>query len=107
MELNTGSKEESEKQEDQDTKEEKAEPKKSGKFPKFLKRHKKLWIFLIIVAILAIVTVKIIIPRYFSSKNQQVTSTQTFESIQKMDLSNTIAVTGTVAAKEGGRGRPA
>ena len=100
MELNTGSKEESEKQEDQDTKEEKAEPKKSGKFPKFLKRHKKLWIFLIIVAILAIVTVKIIIPRYFSSKNQQVTSTQTFESIQKMDLSNTIAVTGTVAAKE-------
>lgn len=75
-------------------------PKKPNRFGRFMKRHKKLWIFLIIVAILAVVAVKVIIPKYFSKNNQQTASTQTFESIQKMDLSNTIAVTGTVAAKE-------
>ncbi|MCR5651680.1 MAG: efflux RND transporter periplasmic adaptor subunit [Lachnospiraceae bacterium] len=70
------------------------------KMPNFFSKHKKLFIFLIILAVLIILFFTLVFPKILAMKSGPVGSSQNFEEIERRDISNTVAVTGTVAAKE-------
>ena len=66
----------------------------------FFKKHKKLFIFLIIFAVLIILAVVVVVPKIMAIKDAANMEVQDFEAIEKRDISNSVAVTGSVAAKE-------
>ncbi|MBQ7463371.1 MAG: efflux RND transporter periplasmic adaptor subunit, partial [Lachnospiraceae bacterium] len=66
----------------------------------FFKKHKKLIIFLIIIVVLIALFFIFAFPKILSMKNSGDVEVQNFEDITRQDISNTVAVTGTVAAKE-------
>lgn len=66
----------------------------------FFKKHKKLIIILIILVVLAALFFIFVFPKILNAKNTGNVEEQNFEQIERQDISNTVAVTGTVAAKE-------
>ncbi len=66
----------------------------------FFKKHRKLFIFLIVIVVLAVLFFIFVFPRILDAKKASNTEEQNFEQIERQDISNTVAVTGTVAAKE-------
>ncbi|MBO4375080.1 MAG: efflux RND transporter periplasmic adaptor subunit [Lachnospiraceae bacterium] len=66
----------------------------------FFKKHKKLIIFLVILAVLLAVFFIFVFPKILELKNAGNVVEQNFEEIERQDISNTVAVTGTVEAKE-------
>ncbi|MBO6111603.1 MAG: HlyD family efflux transporter periplasmic adaptor subunit [Lachnospiraceae bacterium] len=76
--------------------EEQVIPKKKN----FFLRHKVLSILLIILIIGAVLIFAVIIPKIKAAQDALNTKTQNFEDIEKRNIANSIAVTGTVKAKE-------
>ncbi len=74
--------------------------KKKKKDGGFFKKHKKLIIVLIAIALIAVLFFTLVLPRIINARNAGNIVTQTYETIEKRDISNSVAVTGTVAAKE-------
>ncbi|MBR1877140.1 MAG: HlyD family efflux transporter periplasmic adaptor subunit [Lachnospiraceae bacterium] len=81
---------------DEDETEEQVIPKKKN----FFLRHKVLSILLIILIIGAVLIFAVIIPKIKAAQDALNTKTQKFEDIEKRNIANSIAVTGTVKAKE-------
>ena len=66
----------------------------------FFKKHKKLVVFLCILLVIIIVFLAVGLPKIKASMDAMNVTTQNFETIEKKDISNSVAVTGTVTAKE-------
>ncbi len=66
----------------------------------FFLRHIKLFIFIIILIIAAVVVLFVVIPRIKAAKAAKNVVTQNFEDLEKRDIINSVAVTGTIKAKE-------
>ncbi len=84
----------------EDTKERPGEKNKKAGKENFFKKHKKLLIILAVIIVIIVLFCSLILPKIINAKMAENTVAQTYETIEKRDISNSVAVTGTVAAKE-------